>query len=163
MAPLHLQGSPLPSNSLRGWGLSQLVQAPTLSPAAPVQPAQRPPPLHSLALLPSPLPAFSPNHQLSCRHLGDRRGRGRAPLPHRVIKARAAGTGSRRPSRPSQRPRSPQSRPPGSRTLTARALSYVRHSPPGWDRCSTARCYPGPGGSPGAFPNLHLSWEWSQR
>lgn len=42
-------------------------------------------------------PSFAPpglllNHQLSCRHLGDRRGRGRAPLPHPVIKARAAGT-----------------------------------------------------------------------
>lgn len=84
-------------------------------------------------------PGLLPNHQLSCRHLGDRRGRGRAPLPHPVIKARAAGTGSRRPSRPRQRPRSPQPRPPGSRTLTARALSYVCHSPPGWDRCSTAR------------------------
>lgn len=70
-------------------------------------------------------PGLLPNHQLSCRHLGDRRGRGRTPLPHRVIKARAAGTGSPRPLRPRQRPRSPRPRPPGSRTLTAPALSYV--------------------------------------
>lgn len=163
MAPPHLQGSPLPSNSLRGWGLSQLIQAPTPSPrrTGPAGAAAT-----SFAF--SSSPSFSPpglllNHQLSCRHLGDRRGRGRAPLPHPVIKARAAGTGSRRPSRPRQRPRSPRPRPPGSRTLTARALSYVCHSPPGWDRFSTALCYPGPGGSPDAFPNLHLSWEWSQR
>lgn len=60
--------------------------------------------------LPSPLPAFSQiPSSLSCRHLGDRRGRGRAPLPHRVIRAEAAGTGSQRPSRPRQRPPSPSS------------------------------------------------------
>lgn len=164
MAPPHLQGSPLPSNSLRGWGLSQLVQVLTPLPrrSSPAGAAAT-----SFAFSSSPSfapPGLLPNHQLSCRHLGDRRGRGRAPLPHRVIKALAAGTGSPRPLRPRQRPRSPRPRPPGSRTLTARALSYmyVCHSPPGWDRCSTAGCHPGQGGSPGAFPNLHLSWEWSQ-
>lgn len=69
---------------------------------------------------------------LSCRHLGDRGGRGRAPLPHPASRVRAAGTGSRRPSRPRQwRPRRPRPRPPGSRTLTAREPSYVCRSPPG--------------------------------
>lgn len=81
-------------------------------------------------------PGLLPSHQLSCRHLGDRRGRGRAPLPHPVSRVRAAGTGSRRSSRPNQRPRRPRPRPPLSRTLTAWEPFYVCRSPLGWGCCS---------------------------
>nr|XP_042114081.1 formin-like protein 18 [Peromyscus maniculatus bairdii] len=91
------------------------------------------------AALPSPTrPAES---ELRGPDRGDPRGHARG------------GLGDHDPGRPGA-----AHSPRGSRPMSVARL-------PAWGRCSAvsaARRHPGPASSRGAFPNLHLSWEWSR-